>query len=383
MPLTIDSVPFTIIGVAPAGFFGMEVGRSIDIAVPLCAEPLLQGNASNLKAPFDTFNLWLVVALRLTPEQSLETATTILRDMQPHIREGAQPQIPQVREFQFIKEPFTLSPISTGISELRHSYQRPLVAILFVVALVLLVACANIANLQLARARMRRHELSVQRALGAAPWQLTRQLLTESVLLAVVGAGFALAIAAWGSRTLVTQLSTQASSITLHLPFDWRVLGFTMAVSIATLLLFGIAPAFQAASVAPIEAIKAQGRGLAGEHRTRFAATLVVLQVGLSLVLVVFAGLFASSFQRLTSRSLGFDTQRALNVRINAARASVKPADRGMFYQRLVDAAATIPGVESAAASDKTPFDPAESSAFVHVSGAPRAVAGESILYRG
>jgi predicted permease len=379
MPLTIDRVPFTIVGVAPAGFFGTEVGRSIDIAVPLSAEPLLQGSASNVKAPFDTFNSWLVVALRLKPEQSLEAATTILRDMQPGIREGAKPQIPQVREFEFIKEPFTLSPISTGISELRRSYQRPLVAILFVVALVLLVACANIANLQLARARMRRHELSVRRALGAAPWQLTRQLLIESLLLAAVGAGFALVIASWGSRTLVTQISTQASSITLELPLDWRVLGFTMALTTATVLVFGIAPAFQAAGVAPIEAIKVQGRGLVGEHRTRFAGALVVLQVGLSLVLVVFAGLFVSSFQRLTSRSLGFDTERVHLIRIDAAQASSKPTDRGALYHRLVDAVASIPGVASAAASDKTPLDRGNAPAFVRVAGAPPEVVSERI----
>jgi putative ABC transport system permease protein len=382
MPLMINRVPFTIIGVAPAGFFGTEVGRSMDIAVPLSAEPLLQGSASNLKAPFDKFNLWLVVALRLKPEQSLEAATTILRDVQPHIREAAKPHIPQVREFEFIKEPFTLSPISTGISGLRRSYQRPLVMILLVVALVLLVACANIANLQLARARMRRHELSVRQALGATRWQLTRQLLIESLLLAAVGAGFALAIASWGSRVLVAQISTQASSITLHLPLDWRVLGFTMAITIATVLLFGVAPAFQAARVAPIEAIKVQWRGLVGEHRTRFAATLVVLQVGISLVLVVFAGLFISSLQRLTSRSLGFDTQRALHLRVDAAQASIKPSDRATFYQRLVDAAAAVPGVESAAASDKTPFDRGNASGFVRVSGAPREVASESISAR-
>jgi predicted permease len=152
-----------------------------------------------------------------------------------------------------------------------------------------------------------------------------------------------------------------------------------MAVTIATVLVFGIAPAFQAVSVAPIEAIKAQRRGLVGEHRTRFAGALVVLQVGLSLVLVVFAGLFVSSFQRLTSRPLGFDTERVLLIRIDAAQASVKPADRGTFYHRLVDAVAGIPGAKSAAASDKTPFDRSDASAFVHVTGAPREVASERI----
>ena len=305
------SSSFTIIGVAPAGFFGTEVGRSMDIAVPLSAEPLLQGSASNVKAPFDKFNLWLVVALRLKPEQSLEAATTILRDMQPHIRESAKPHIPQVREFEFIKEPFTLSPISTGISELRRLYQRPLVAILFVVALVLLVACANIANLQLARARMRRHELSVRRALGAAPWQLSRQLLIESLLLAAVGAGFGLGSPRGAAerssrrfrRTPARSRST-CPSIGVCWVSPWR--SRSPRFSCLGLRLLSEPPAWR----------RSKPSSRRGEVWSANSVPICRYARGLTgrniLVLVVFAGLFISSLQRLTSRSLGFDTQRAL-----------------------------------------------------------------------
>ncbi len=372
MPLTIERIPFTIVGVTPVGFFGTEVGRSFDVAVPLGTEPLIRGSQSFLKAPFDRFNFWLVVALRLKAGQSLETATAILRGMQPQIREGAQPEIVQARSVEFLKESFTLTPIGTGISQLRRAYRQPLLAILFVVALVLLVACANIANLQMARTTNRRHELSVRRALGGPPWRLAQQFLIESLLLAALGASAGLAIASWGSRALVAQFSTPASPITLDLPLDWRVLGFTMAVTVATAGVFGIAPAFQAGRVAPIDALKAQGRGLIGERRALWSGGLVVLQVGLSLVLVVFAELFVGTFQRLADRPLGFDSNRVLLARVETAHAPVEPSTRGPFYQRLVTAVASVGGVAQAAGSMSTPIDRSNYSAFVHVTGIPR-----------
>jgi putative ABC transport system permease protein len=376
--LTIERAPFTVVGVTPAGFFGTEVGRAFDVAVPLGAEALIRGSQSFLKPPFDRFNYWLVVALRLKAEQSLEAATAVLRGMQPQIREGAQPQIERARVFEFLKEPFTLTPIGTGTSQLRRVYRRPLLAILFVVALVLLVACANIANLQLARATARRHELSLRRALGAPPWQLVRQLFIESLVLASLGASAALLIASWGSRVLVAQISTPASPITLDLSLDWRVLGFTMAITVATAVVFGIAPALQAARVAPIEAIKTQGRGGVGEGRTG-ASGLVVLQAGLALVLVVFAGLFVGTFQRLATRPLGFDSNRVLLARVNIAHARVEPSERGSFYHRLVAAVASVPGVAQAAGSTSTPVDRSNFSAFVHVTGMRREPASERI----
>jgi macrolide transport system ATP-binding/permease protein len=178
-------------------------------------------------------------------------------------------------------------------------------------------------------------------------------------------------IASWGSRALVVQISTQANSIALDLSLDWRVLAFTTTLTVATALVFGIAPAFLAAGVAPIEAIKAQGRGLVGEGRVGLSGGLVVLQVGLSLVLVVFAQLFIGTFQRLATRPLGFDSHRVLLARVDAARAPIDPSARGPFYHRLVNAAASVPGVAQSAGSLWTPVDRRNYSAFVHVLGAP------------
>ena len=161
-----------------------------------------------------------------------------------------------------------------------------------VVGLVLLIACANIANLLLARATARRHELGVRLALGASRLRLSRQLLAESLMLAGAGAAFGLLFARWGSRALVAQLSSMSNTVYLDMPLDWRVLAFTIGIAAATAMLFGVAPALSVSGLSPFEALKEQGRGASGERRAGLRQALVVLQVALSLMLVVTASLF-------------------------------------------------------------------------------------------
>jgi predicted permease len=346
--LSINRKPFTIVGVTPRGFFGPDVGRSADIIIPLGTEAIVNGAESALDV---RMSWWLNVMLRLKRDQTLAGMTEQLRGVQDQIRVATLPPAKRVQE-GFLSDPFVLVPAAAGRSSLRTRYERPLKALMAVVGLVLLIACANIANLLLARATARRHELGVRLALGASRLRLSRQLLAESLMLAGAGAAFGLLFARWGSRALVAQLSSIGNSVYLDMPLDWRVLAFTIGVAVTTAILFGVAPALSVSGLSPFEALKEQGRGPSGERRAGLRQVLVVLQVALSLMLVVTAGLFARTLFSLTTRDLGFDRGPVLiaNVAVN------QPADRRRAtFERLRDAAAAVPGVSSAAFSFTTP----------------------------
>jgi predicted permease len=256
---------------------------------------------------------------------------------------------------RYLTEAFNLIPAATGNSYLRDRYRTALLTIMGVVALVLLIACANIANLLLARATARRHEMSVRLALGASRVRLIRQLLVESLLLSGCGAIAATLFARWGAALLVRQLSTSTNTVFLDIGVDWRMLGFTALIAVATALLFGTAPAFRASGVTPNDALKERGRGVVGDCRFGLGNLLVVAQVALSLLLLVAAGLFMRTFTSLSHLPLGFDRNPILVASISATRATANPADRVDLYDRLRRAAAAVPGVTSAAASAVTP----------------------------
>ena len=351
--ISLDRVSFTIVGIAPPEFTGVEPGRAFDVAVPLGTEPLIRGRDTALDR---RSSWWLQMVARLKPGQSLEAAQAGLRGVQPQIREATLPQHYRPEDAsRYIAEGFTLKAAATGPSGLRARYQRPLVAILVVVALVLLIACANIANLLLARAAARRHELSVRMALGASRWRLARQLLMESLLLSGAGAALGLVFALWGSRILVRQLSTATNTVFLDLSLDWRVLGFTLLVAVLTAVIFGTAPALRAAGVQPTEGLKEHGRAIAGEPRFGLGSLLVAGQVALSLVLIVAAGLFVRTFVSLTHTTLGFDADRILVVDMNARRSTAPPEQRAALYERIRQAMLALPGVEAAGTADVTP----------------------------
>jgi predicted permease len=359
-PLWIDGVPCTIVGVTPPSFFGVEVGQPFDIVVPLAADPLIRGVTRSLHSPNA---LLLTVMLRLKPGQSLDEATATLRTRQPQILEAGS--FPRGETPKFLREAFTLVPAATGTSDrsrLRRQYQRPLLTILAVVALVLLIACANVANLLLARATARRHELSVRLALGASRWRLARQLLLESLVLAGAGTVAGVLVAGWAGRALVAGLSTADVQISLNLPLDWRVLGFAAVACLATTAVFGTSPAFLGTRVAPIDALKEHSRGGSGGRRTSVSSGFVVAQIALSLVLLVVAGLLVRTFERLAKVPLGFDADRVLVVNVDTARAHADAKTRDAYFDRLVSAVAAIPGVAHAAGSRTTPLSASSKS---------------------
>jgi putative ABC transport system permease protein len=344
--LSINRMPVTLVGVMPPTFFGVEVGRVLDVAMPYRLA------AQFTSTPFDDDTQWLNIMVRLKPGLSVHNGGAALRALQSQIRAGAMPAKSPQREF--LQDPLTLEPAALGDSMLRQRFGRPLLVIFAVVALVLLVACANIGNLLLARGIARRHDLSVRVALGASRWRLVRQLLTESVLLSAVGATIGLALAPSASRLLVELLSTSRAPIVLDLTLDWRVLGFTVATTVMTAILFGVAPAFRASRVAPIDALNAQARTVISDGHAMFSSSLIVAQVVLSLVLVVVAGLFVQTFERLARVPLGFDRDRVVVVSVNAP--TVTATERSRLFGRLVQAAARVPGVVAAGGSMNPPI---------------------------
>ena len=353
--IALDRVQFTIVGVTPAAFTGIDQGTAYDVAVPLGAEPLIRGAKESALDQRTWW--WLRIIARLKAGDSLERARTALRTVQPQIREATLPLNSRPENVaRYLADPFNLRTAANGPGGLGRQYRDPLFLIMGVVAIVLLIACANIANLLLARANARRHELSVRVALGASRWRIARQLLVESLVISAAGALLGLAFARWGATLLVQELSTADEPLALDVGIDWIVLAFTVLVATTTTLLFGTVPALRATRVQPNEALKEQGRAIAGEPRFGFGSAMVVLQVAMSLVLVVGAGLFVRTFTSLAHVRLGFTPDPLLVVDMNAKRSSVAQENRADLWERMRQAALAVPGVQSAALQRITPL---------------------------
>ncbi|HEX2342357.1 MAG TPA: ABC transporter permease [Vicinamibacterales bacterium] len=375
--LVIEGVRFSIIGVTPPEFFGLEVGRAFEVAVPVGTDTLIRGADSMMRSEDDA----LRIMIRLKPGQSLEEATTTLRAVQPEIRTGAMPKgFPELEE-GFLTHAFTLLPAGAGTSSMRLRYEMALLTIFAVVVVVLLIACANVGNLLLARGTSRRQELSLRVALGAGRGRVVRQLLVESLLLAGGGALVGLILAGWGCRGLMALLPAGLTATPfLDVSFDWRVLAFTAMVSLVTATLFGIAPALRATRVAPIDALRHHGR--ASAFGGSVSGSLVVAQIALSLALVVAAGLLVRTFARLGSVALGFDSDRVLLVVVDAQRVPIDPVDRPRFFQKVVDTVRAVPGVSHAAGSMFAPVSGTVSQMRVDVPGGAVLPEGERVSLR-
>jgi predicted permease len=334
--------------VTPPSFFGVEVGRAFEVAVPLCAEPLSLGERSGLDKP----DVWFLAAFgRLKPDWTVERATARLAAISGPIFQETLPTryLPEDAK-GYLTFKLGAFAAGTGVSSLRRTYESPLWLLLATTGLVLLIACANLANLMLARATAREREVAVRLAIGASRWRVVRQLLSESLLIAALGAVCGAVLAQWLSRFLVNFLTSDNAPIFVHLALDWRIFAFTAALAVATCLVFGLMPAMRVTGTAPGAAMKAGSRG-SSDTRERFGLrrTLVVLQVALSLVLVVGALLFVRSLRNLMTVDAGFRQDGLLVVNLDLRKAGIPVERRTALYDEITNRLSALPGVASGA----------------------------------
>jgi predicted permease len=344
---------FEIIGVTPANFFGMEVGRSFDLSLPICAIPLVRGNNNFLSGTM----WWLTVTGRLQPGWSMEQATAHLQTISSDLFQSALPaNYPPASVPHYLESKLIAVPGGSGISQLREKYEQSLWLLMAVASLVLLIACATLANLLLARASAREREIALRQALGASRGRLIRQLLVESLLLALFGAVLGAALAQALSHGLVAFLSTTADPVFLDLGPDWRVLGFTAALAVLTCLLFGLTPAIRITRNKLGAMMKAAGRTMtAGRERITLRRALLVVQIALSLILVAGALLFSRSLAKILTVNTGFQ-EDVLTATVIFRHLNLSPDRFPAFKDELLERIRAIPGVESAAIAHVIPL---------------------------
>ena len=360
----LNGAPFTIVGVMPETFFGVRVRRSPDFWLPLHLQPQVEQRQSYLKER-DTYWLNLVGRLKPGVDMTRAQAEVSLAHAQ-FLKEqgGAEPGEGWRRAIE--KSSVVLAPGARGISGLRNFYGDALRLLLFVTAFVLVIACANIANLSLSRATERLPEVSMRLALGASPWRLARQLVTESLLLAALGGAAGLLVALWGVDALKKLVAATAPvDVGLNVP----VLAFTAIVSIVAGLLFGLAPALRVARSDLTSNMRARVEGGAGRLRAGLAPALVVSQVALSLVLLVGSGLLVRSLQNLASAEVGFEREGVLVVDIDTRIGGLDAKELSGYYTRLLETVEAIPGVRSATVASARPMSGANQNTNISIAG--------------
>jgi predicted permease len=352
--LSLNNQLFEVVGVSAAGFFGTEVGKHFDVAIPICAEAMIRGANSFLD---HRSAWWLNVMGRIKPGLSLQQANARFLVLSPGIMEAAAPQNYSEQDRQrFKRRSLTVLPGSTGVSGLREEYRRPLEILMALVGLVLLIACANIATLMVARGAAREREMAVRKTLGASRSRLVRQLLTECVLLSSGGALLGFFFARWGTTLLLHFFFDEGHTVFLDLAPDGRILGFTSALGVLTGLLLGVLPALRSTSTALSSAIKGSpAANTIGHTYFRSGKWMVASQVALSLVLLVASALFLRSLVKLVTLDLGFDRSNVLLTKANLKTAGVPAELRTATYDEIEARLDALPGVVSAGRSIRVP----------------------------
>jgi predicted permease len=367
-----NGVRLTLVGVAPKGFTGEIVGGARDIWYPLSVQPLL----TPYQKVYDTrATSWLLSVGRLRPGVTLDQARPRVAALIRRVLIDNDPPPPNgLGKAAIDRLPINVESAATGLSGVRSTFGRPLITLMAGVALLLLIVCANVANLLLARGVARGREMSVRLAIGAAHARLLRQLLTESLVLGVFGAGVGLVVSSWGSRLLLRAASDGPNIIPLDAGLDVRVLAFTVALSLVSVVLFGLAPAFRAARADVATTMRASGRSVSGAlgsrgRRMPLGAILIVAQVSLSLMLLAGAGLLVRSLRGLDTMDVGLARNRLLIVDVDVVRRGYDSARVATLATDIAARIRKIPGVSAVTFSENGIFSGTESNNTLQVEG--------------
>jgi predicted permease len=350
-PLTVNGVSLTVVGVARAGFDGVQVGAMPDIFVPITMKAQMTPNDNGLE---DRTNHWAAILGRLRPGMAPARAQAALQPVYAPILESDAKllKLSGNRLKQFLAKPLQLMQGQHGRPILQRDAKEPLLILMGMVGLVLLIACANLASLLVARGEARQREIAVRLALGAGRWRLLRQLLTESLLIGVAGGAAGLGVASWCLNTMVGAIPQDIGMAGLEGGLDLRMLWFAAAVTLATSVLFGLAPAMRATRVNLQTTLKDQGSSVSeGRSNVRLREILIVAQVALTAVLLAGAGLLARTLRNLEHVNLGVNTEHVLQFSVEPDLNGNSPAQTLAFGDNARQAIAVLPGVRSATAS--------------------------------
>ena len=373
--IRIHDTSFTIIGVMPAQFRGETVGVSPEIWVPLSMQAEIYPGRDYLSLETQPFHKteWLQVIGRLKPGITLAQAKASINLEFQQLMESQTAGMPADKKKQFLNQHLAVVEGSRGASTLREDFGKPLEILMAIVGLILLIACANIANILLARSATRQKEITVRVAIGASASRLLRQVFTESILLALIGGAVGLVFARWADAALLHMVSRSPSPIPLDVHPDARVLMFTLGVSVLTGMLFGLAPGLRAGRVDLSSILRGTSHTVAGSQsrggRLPVGKALVVAQVALSLLLLVVAALFVRSFQRLAEVQPGFDRDHILTFNISPFSYGYKAAEIPQLYKDIIERLDVVPGIRSASLIDNGLFSGMDSSSPVVVEG--------------